>query len=349
MPLAAGLVLLAWQWDGRPLLESALLGIALAMAILPEEIPVVLTVFLALGAWRLSHQKVLARRVQAVEALGGITVLAVDKTGTLTQNRMQVAELRVGRTAWRDGAGEALPEAFHELAEFAMLATPVDPFDPMEKAIRAFVRNHLRGTEHVHDGWAPEQAYALSPDILAHDARVPGEDRPQRHLLALQGRARGGGRPVPPGRRTHVRALQREVQGMAERGLRVLAVARGEWQGAQLARRASTISTFDLLGLVGLADPLRARGARRRRRLPARRHPRDHDHRRPSRHGARHRAPGRPVDRRDVHHRRRARGDGRRRARAARSAHVQICRARRAGAEAAHRQRAEGRRRGRRA
>jgi Ca2+-transporting ATPase len=254
LAVAAGLVLLSWQWDGRPLLESALLGIALAMSILPEEIPVVLTVFLALGAWRLSHQKVLVRRVQAVEALGGITVLAVDKTGTLTQNRMQVAELRVGRTAWRDGAGELLPEPFHELAEFAMLATPVDPFDPMEKAIRAFVRNHLRGTEHVHDGWAPEQAYELSPDILAMTQVFPAEGT-QRHLLACKGA------PEAVADLCHLKAdereaLQREVQGMAERGLRVLAVARGEWHGA-LWPAGQHDFTFHLLGLVGLADPPR--------------------------------------------------------------------------------------------
>lgn len=255
--LAVALVLLAWQWDGRPLLESALLGIALAMAILPEEIPVVLTVFLALGAWRLSHQKVLARRVQAVEALGGITVLAVDKTGTLTQNRMQVAELRAGGVAWRDGEGELLPESFHQLAEFAMLATPTDPFDPMEKAIRAFVSEHLRGTEHVHDAWAPEQAYELSPDILAMTQVFPVEA--QRHLLACKGA------PEAVADLCHLdedarAALQREVQGMAERGLRVLGVARGEWQGAGADTEWPASQhdfTFRLLGLVGLADPPR--------------------------------------------------------------------------------------------
>lgn len=254
LAVAVGLVLVAWLWDGRPLLESALLGIALAMSILPEEIPVVLTVFLALGAWRLSHQKVLARRVQAVEALGGITVLAVDKTGTLTQNRMQVAELRVAGNAWREGEGELLAEAFHEVAEFAMLATPVDPFDPMEKAIRAFVRQHLRGTEHVHDGWAPEQAYALSPDILAMTQVFPVQG-PQRHLLACKGA------PEAVADLCHLdvdarAAMQREVQGMAERGLRVLAVARGEWQGAQWPASQHDF-TFQLLGLVGLADPPR--------------------------------------------------------------------------------------------
>ena len=70
--LASAQVLLGWLWDGRTFLESLLSGIALAMAILPEEIPVILTVFLALGAWRISKQKVLTRRVPAVEALGTI-------------------------------------------------------------------------------------------------------------------------------------------------------------------------------------------------------------------------------------------------------------------------------------
>ena len=91
--LASAQVVLGWWWNGGALLDSLLSGIALAMAILPEEIPVILTVFLALGAWRISQQKVLTRRVTAVETLGAITVLAVDKTGTLTMNRMAVAEL----------------------------------------------------------------------------------------------------------------------------------------------------------------------------------------------------------------------------------------------------------------
>ena len=160
--LALAQVLLGWWWNSRPLLESLLSGIALAMAILPEEIPVILTVFLALGAWRISHQKVLTRRVTAVEALGAITVLAVDKTGTLTMNRMAVAELASGEQHFRPESASELPEHFHLLAEFAMLATPADPFDPMEKAIQHFGHQWLQGTEHVHDGREPEFEYALS-------------------------------------------------------------------------------------------------------------------------------------------------------------------------------------------
>jgi Ca2+-transporting ATPase len=139
---AVGLTLLNWLWDGHRLLDSLLSGVALAIAILPEEFPVILTVFLALGAWRIARHKVLTRRLSAVETLGAITVLAADKTGTLTQNRMAVAELALGNGMfWVDGAQP--PPAVKELARLALLATPADSADPMEHAIRAFGARHL--------------------------------------------------------------------------------------------------------------------------------------------------------------------------------------------------------------
>ena len=260
--LALAQVLLGWWWNSRPLLESLLSGIALAMAILPEEIPVILTVFLALGAWRISHQKVLTRRVTAVEALGAITVLAVDKTGTLTMNRMALAELASGEQHFRPEGASELPEHFHLLAEFAMLATPADPFDPMEKAIQHFGHQWLQGTEHVHDGREPEFEYALSGEILAM-TRVFASDEPNVHLLATKGA------PEAVADLCHLDAAQqgairRQVEAMAERGLRVLGVARGRWKGAAPAPGQSPPwpqsqhdFDFDFLGLVALADPPR--------------------------------------------------------------------------------------------
>ena len=260
--LALAQVLLGWWWNSRPLLESLLSGIALAMAILPEEIPVILTVFLALGAWRISHQKVLTRRVTAVEALGAITVLAVDKTGTLTMNRMAVAELASSEQHFRPESASELPEHFHLLAEFAMLATPADPFDPMEKAIQHFGHQWRQGTEHVHDGREPEFEYALSGEILAM-TRVFASDEPNVHLLATKGA------PEAVADLCHLDAAQqgairRQVEAMAERGLRVLGVARGRWKGAAPAPGQSPLwpqsqhdFDFDFLGLVALADPPR--------------------------------------------------------------------------------------------
>jgi P-type Ca2+ transporter type 2C len=255
--LAAALVLVSWLWDGRSLIASALSGIALAMAILPEEIPVILTVFLALGAWRISKHKVLTRRVSAVEALGAITVLAVDKTGTLTQNRMEVAELWVEDELFVAERSE-LPEAFHALVEFAVLATPADPFDPMEKAIAAFGHARLAGTEHLHEDRSAELQYELSADILAM-TRVYSGARPSSHLLATKGapEAIADLCHLPSDARA---AIQRSVEVMADRGLRVLGVARGQWQapGPDAAWPASQHDfDFTFLGLVAFRDPPR--------------------------------------------------------------------------------------------
>jgi P-type Ca2+ transporter type 2C len=252
--LALMLVLLSWLWDGRELLESLLLGIALIMAVLPEEIPVVLTVFLALGAWRLSRQRVLVRQVTAVETLGAITVLAVDKTGTLTQNRMAVDELSTRDAKFRPTEAQSLPERFHKLAEFAVLATPTDPFDPMEKAIRLFADNYLSGTEHLHSDWMPERTYPLSPDILAMTL-VFAADAPDDHLLATKGAPEAivDLCHLPLDDRDQV---LREAQAMATRGLRVLGVAKGVWRGA-IPPQSQHDFTFDFLGLIGLIDPPR--------------------------------------------------------------------------------------------
>ncbi|GAA0258256.1 hypothetical protein GCM10009126_24400 [Rhodanobacter caeni] len=252
--LAAAYTLLGWLWDGHGLLESVLAGIALTMAILPEEIPVILTVFLALGAWRISRHKVLTRRVPAVEALGAISVLAVDKTGTLTQNRMRVAELRLPDGSAHDRDARELPEPFHALVEFAMLATPADPFDPMEKAIQQFGLHWLTGTEHVHAEWAPEIEYALSPEILAMTHVFRGDAR-DTHLLATKG-APEAVIDLCHLAATDAAAILRQVEGMAERGLRVLGVARGEWHGEAWPQSQHDFD-FRFLGLLGFVDPPR--------------------------------------------------------------------------------------------
>ncbi|MBU1723137.1 MAG: cation-translocating P-type ATPase [Gammaproteobacteria bacterium] len=254
LAFATLLVLLGWLWDGRAFLDSLLSGIALAMAILPEEIPVILTVFLALGAWRISKQKVLTRRVSAVEALGAITVLAVDKTGTLTQNRMKMEELVAAGATFRNEGANALPETFHELAEFTLLATPLDPFDPMEKAIQTFAQQWLKDTEHWHSQ-APEFQYDLSAEILAM-TQVFSSNDPARHLLACKGA------PEAVADLCHLPATERDiihqqVLSMAERGLRVLGVAKGQWQGKALPPSQHDF-TFTFLGLVGFVDPPRA-------------------------------------------------------------------------------------------
>lgn len=254
--LALFLVLINWLQNEHSFLESLLSGIALAMATLPEEIPVILTVFLALGAWHITKINVLTRRVSAVEALGAINVLAVDKTGTLTQNRMQIAELAAEENHFRAENASTLPEAFHTLIEFAMLATPLDPFDPMEKAIQTFGHTWLVGTEHLHDESSPEFQYELSHDIMAM-TRVYSDINPALHLLATKGS------PEAVMDLCHLaeaerRAIQRRIESMAEGGLRLLGVARGRWEGRETQWPKSQHDfDFTFLGLIGFIDPPR--------------------------------------------------------------------------------------------
>ena len=149
-------------------LQGFLAGLTLAMATLPEEFPVVLTVFLALGAWRISLYKVLTRRIPAVETLGAATALCVDKTGTLTLNRMTVTKLVVhGEPYDLDSKQQLLPERLHEVVEYSILASPADPFDPMEKAMKELGGRTLINTDHLHRDWTLMREYPLSEKLLA--------------------------------------------------------------------------------------------------------------------------------------------------------------------------------------
>ena len=153
-------------------LQGFLAGITLAMAMLPEEFPVVLSIFMALGAWRLSKINVLARHVPVIETLGSAMVLCVDKTGTLTLNRMSIRKLVVDGAFHDVGEDDVplnptLPEDFHEIVEFGILASQRDPYDPMEKAFHELGNARLAATEHLHADWSLERGYSLTPNLLA--------------------------------------------------------------------------------------------------------------------------------------------------------------------------------------
>jgi Ca2+-transporting ATPase len=221
------------------------------MATLPEEFPVVLTIFLALGAWRISQKRVLTRRIPAIETLGAATVLCVDKTGTLTQNRMSIRQLCVqGEVFDTQGpaAGE-MPELFHRLVEFGILASKKDPFDPMEKALRDLGGQQLAQTEHLHENWTLVQEYPLSTKLLALSHVWVSPDGSDVMVAAIGDLCHFG-----PERMAE---LSRQVVAMAAAGLRVLGVAQGlPVRQADLPGNQHDF-TFTFLGLIGLADPIR--------------------------------------------------------------------------------------------
>ena len=235
--------------------QGMLAGIAMAMAVLPEEFPVVLTVFLALGAWRLSRTHVLTRRMPAVEALGAATVLCVDKTGTLTQNQMTLRRLAVAGSATDLATlpGE-LPEELHNLLENAILASKRDAFDPMERALHVAGDKFIKNTQHLHPGWTLVREYPLTSGLLAvshawhtgngDEVVVAAKGAPEAiadlcHLTPSQNES-----------------LSREVAALASEGLRVLGVARAVTRQDSLPEEHHDLS-LELVGVLGLEDPLR--------------------------------------------------------------------------------------------
>ena len=254
--LLCALVVVVYGITRQNWLNGILSGITLAMAILPEEFPVVLTIFLAMGAWRISRDRVLARRVSAVETLGSTTVLCVDKTGTLTLNQMSVAECYADGKFYGVGneADDKLPEHFHELVEFGILASQREPFDPMEKALRKLGDRCLNNTEHLHDDWVLVREYPLSQDILSLSLvwKSPAGDE---HIIAAKGapEAIADLCHLPEER---LQEISERVLTMADEGLRVLGVAKASFKQSTLPGEQHDFQ-FEFLGLIGFSDPVR--------------------------------------------------------------------------------------------
>ncbi|GGD87975.1 ATPase [Tsuneonella deserti] len=239
-------------------LAAILSGIALAMSLLPEELPVVLALFMTIGALRMSRARVLARRGSAIETLGAATVLCTDKTGTLTQNLMEVEELWLpGGERHRPTPATHLPSDAHvRLATLGMLASQAEPFDPMEKALHDLAGKHPGASldDHRGAGWSAERLYPLAPGLLAMSQVWSNEAKPDMVVAAK-------GAPEAIADLCHLepaarREMERMASDMAARGLRVLALAEGSAPPGTLPDSQHGFA-FAYRGLVGLADPIR--------------------------------------------------------------------------------------------
>jgi Ca2+-transporting ATPase len=237
-------------------LNGILYGLTLAMALIPEEFPVVLTVFLALGAWRIARKNVLTRKAAEVEVLGAATVICVDKTGTLTENKMSVKKLYSMGLFYDVVPGEKkeIPEEFHEVIEYAILASKKDPFDPMEKSLIKLGHQKLKKTEHLHEDWHAKKEYPLSGELLAISNVY---DNPDGKAYVVSAK----GAPEAIADLCHVdknkkAEIKEAVILMAEEGLRVLGVAKAGFDKMKLPLNQHDFE-FEFIGLVGLADPVR--------------------------------------------------------------------------------------------
>ena len=242
------LVWLMHYLQSKDVLQSLMHGLTLAMAVLPEEIPVALASFRALGAYRLVRRNVLARQPQTVEALGAATVICLDKTGTITENRMTVSGLYRfdAREVWMHGlTGDNF--AFQPLLQTALLASEHDPFDPMEKAI----------IEHYREWYGKEPSttmvseYPLSgrPPMMTHVHRCADDTE----IIAAKGAVETL-LPLCGLTKDEEQTVINQMKTFASNGHRVLAVAVGSRVNDMLPESQHDIP-FQLMGLVSLSDP----------------------------------------------------------------------------------------------
>jgi Ca2+-transporting ATPase len=230
-------------------LQAVLAGIALAMSMLPEELAIVMTVFPAIGAWRLSRQQVLVRRLPAIETLGAISVLCVDKTGTLTANRMDVVAL-YAHCARYPVVEEPLPAALAPLLETAVLASTMTGPDPIDRAVQRLGAANLPPAQR-HPDWSLVHEYGVSAQ---QRALVQVWRRPDGVLIAA---AKGAPETVLEWCNPDAGAgLLAAASSMAQDGLRMLAVAQATLPGASCPAWPAAIP-FVPSGLLALADPLR--------------------------------------------------------------------------------------------
>lgn len=204
----------------------------------------------------MSRNRVLTRRMPAIEMLGAATALCVDKTGTLTMNRMSVTRLYTRGEAYDFSIQpvSAVPEQFHELAEFAMLASQPDPFDPMDRAIRRLGDEALQGTEHLRASWKVVREYPLAKSLLAISEVWVSPDSAQ-FVIATKGAPEAIADLCHLSERDAVH-LNESVTRMAAEGLRVLGVAKAPFSGSTLPEQQHDFE-FEFLGLIALADPVR--------------------------------------------------------------------------------------------
>ncbi|MGV8152268.1 MAG: cation-translocating P-type ATPase [Candidatus Nanoarchaeia archaeon] len=231
-------------------LEAFLNGVTLAMSVLPEEFPVVLTLFLGLGAWRMSKKNVLTRKQQAISELGSATVLCTDKTGTITQNKMTVRRLYSKEGICFVDNKKIIRKEFYELIEYGILASQKEPFDPMEKALLELSETNKK---FIHSSWNLMHEYPLSDKLLAI-SHVWSKPNDKEHIVAAKGAPEAIIQLCKLSENEKKNTLKKVIE-FSSSGLRVIAIAKAKLSGKLPKNQADF--KFELIGLVGFEDPIR--------------------------------------------------------------------------------------------
>lgn len=252
--LICAFVVIVFYITRKHLINAMLTGITLAMSVLPEEFPVVLTVFMALGAWRMSRKNVLVRRLQAIESLGSATVLCTDKTGTITYNKMTLQRIVSNNENIALNSVATLSEPIRKTLIYSVLGSMREPFDPMEKAIHNALIDSDSSSYTELQKYQEIKEYPLTDELraMAKVWKIPGNPN---NAIALKGSPEAVLKLCKINAE-EIKAIMNQVSDLAEEGLRVLAIASCEVTKDALPEKLTDLS-FHYSGLIGLADPIR--------------------------------------------------------------------------------------------
>ena len=250
----AGIIvfLLVWlvnYWESRSLTDSLLKGLTLAMSILPEEIPVAFTTFMALGSRRLMQLGIIVKKIRIVETLGSATVICLDKTGTITQNQMTLRAIYAytNRSLYENNT--AYDETARSVIQYAMWASEPVPFDPMEKALHQSYENSTHTDERSEYTMVHEYPLEGTPPMMTHLF----ENKAGRRIIAAKG-APEAIIAVSRLTETESTAMLEQVNNLAQKGYRILGVASSSLEGNTFPVKQQQLP-FQLLGFVAFYDP----------------------------------------------------------------------------------------------
>ena len=249
MGAVAFVVVWAINWYlSRSILHGLMHGLTLAMSVIPEEIPVAFSTFMALGAYHLYKQKVLARSPYTVETLGAATVICVDKTGTITENDMRLSAIYdFKEDVVYDYTMD--PFNFNPVLEFGMWSSEIVPFDPMEKSIHEVYASVAEVDQRPKHFMVHEYPLGGTPPIMTHVF----SDKKESHIIAVKGSVEGVLRQCTLSTE-QLALVHTKNKEFTSKGYRVLAVAQSK-QGINNLPASQLDFKFDLKGLLAFYDP----------------------------------------------------------------------------------------------
>ena len=244
------LVLGFYYFQTQKFLDSLLMALTLAMSILPEEIPVAFTTFMALGAWKLSKIGILVKGLNTVETLGAATVICIDKTGTITENKMELASIYNHQTKETHNAAQIKAQkSLDEIVEYGMWASEPVPFDPMEIALHDLYKKLTLHDARVDFKMIHEYPLDGQPPMMTHifenmhgDYRLAAKGAPEAMMS------------VSDLNKSEKKTINAKIKVLASQGFRVLGVGKTDYKGNSFPEKQQEFS-FIFLGLLAFYDP----------------------------------------------------------------------------------------------